>query len=190
MANRCPSRRRLLDHFDVASDERVAGHLLGGCAACQVILEGHERTVVGLAAGPLTLPPSALLRKAGKLLGHHRRRQTLERVRGFVARLVFDERLEPVPALRSVPGGSRRMLFEVGDGELFVTLTRESRRWRLEGEMLAPVREVALLRNGAERQRVDVDDVGRFSFQDLAGGAWCLAGEADGTEFVTDSFVL
>jgi len=190
MAERCPSRRRLLDHRDVDFDERVAGHLAGGCSACEAILERHERTVVGLAAGPLVPPPATLLRKAGRLLGTHRRRQALERVRGFVARLVFDERLEPAPALRSVPGRSRRMLFEVGDGELFVTLTRERRRWRLEGEMLAPVREVALLRNGAERQRVGVDDDGRFSFPSLAAGAWCLAGVADGTEFVTDTFVL
>jgi hypothetical protein len=194
MPDRCPSLRRLLDHRDgiLSRDaaERVNRHLDAGCPACEARIERSGRTIEGLAAGPLAVPPAALVRGAGRLLAKHRRKEAFERIRGAVARLVFDEWVEPAPALRSVPGRSRRMLFAVGESELFVTLTSVDRSWDLEGEVMAPVRELALLRNGEERDRVAVVEDGRFSFGRLAPGAWCLAGTLEGEPFVTDAFVL
>jgi hypothetical protein len=193
VTDRCPSLRRLLDYRDGIPSDRtrqVERHLAAGCGACDAALERHERTVEGLAAGPLAAPPATLVRGAGRLLAKHRRREVFERIRGAVARLVFDEWLEPAPALRSVPGRSRRMLFEVGDIELFVTLTRGDRRWSLQGEVMVPATEIVLLRNGEEHDRAPVVEEGRFSFTELTSGGFCLAGEVYGTPFVTDAFVL
>jgi hypothetical protein len=197
MPDRCPDRiplRRLVDLNDgllsPRSATKLSRHIEDGCPACRARLSELGRTLTAVAEGPLPPPPSTLARSAGRLLAKHRRRAAVDRVRRAVCRLLFDEWVEPVPALRSAPGRGRRMLFSVGQGELFLTFTSGAGRFAIDGEMLAPVREVILLKDGRERERAAVDGEGRFRFAGLPGGAFTLAGTVEGEEFETPAIVV
>ena len=82
------------------------------------------------------------------------------------------------------------MLFSVGDGEMFLTFTWGSATWRLEGEMMAPVTEVVLRKDGRERARASIGEDGRFAFAGVPSGIWSLSGTAEEMPFETPVIVL
>jgi hypothetical protein len=197
-----PTFRRLVDLRDgVLAGARLRAteeHLARGCAACDTQLADIVRLEESVAAGRLPAPPRALVRKVKQVFRRQRVRSAVEGVRRLVARLVFDQELSPVPALRSASGSARRLLWNVGDLELFVTLHRSGAAWNLRGEFL-PVEDdgetsvegdVALLGPHGPVAATELDPGGAFAFRDVGPDRYEFEAVVNGARVLVPAFVI
>lgn len=198
---RHPRSRWLTDLADGALTGRRAeeiGSHVQACARCAGEVEDVRAMTAALAAGPLPAPPRAVMRRVDGLFASLRVRRAAERVGRLVASLLFDQRLEPVPALRSCPGSGRRLLWAVGPLEIVATLTRDAEGWELRGQVLpqdddgvvVPEGEISLSRTARGLRRARLDDQGEFRFDGLAAGVCELEGRVDGVVFRIPPFVV
>jgi hypothetical protein len=194
--------RQLVDRRDgVLSGARAAAveaHLAPGCAHCESELLEIAALQSGIAAERLPAPPRAVLRRAKRLFRGVRARAALAAVERVVARLVFDQRLQAVPALRSGPGAARRLLWTVGDLELFVTLQRTGAHWMLQGEFLPQEDDgesrvdgdVAIVGPFGPVAAIELDAEGCFAFRDLGPSTYELEAVVNGAHVRVPAFVV
>lgn len=182
-------RDRLLSPARAAEVER---HLATGCAECTEGAARLDRALVALAEGPLPEPPRAVVRDAVRLFRAAKWAHLLAIPGRIVAQLVFDQRLDVVPALRASGGGTRRMLWNVGRHELDASIVERRLDNDLAGQILPEtddgtspvVGEVHAVRSGRTVAFATLDADGRFSFPRLPHGTYALVGRVGGEEFV------
>jgi len=197
-----PTWRRLVDHHDgVLSGTwraRTQAHLSGGCGPCEGALHEIATLQSAILAGPLPAPPKAALKRARRLFAARRVADAIDRVRTLVGRLVFDQRTQLVPALRASSGTERRLLWNLGEYELFVTATRHAESWELQGQFLPssgdpqaiPGGWVALRTGSGQEVLTDLDAQGVFLLTGLPAGAYALDAELDGVRGHVPAFTL
>lgn len=178
--------------------ESVESHLATVCATCDETLDGIARMTTGVREGPLPSPPRAAIRRARRLFVSRKIAHAVERAREVVARLVFDQRSTPALALRTARGSSRRLLWNLGDLEMFAVVTAGAGGFSLEGQILPTEDDgcavvsgsVFLASGGRSVARVSLDPEGRFRFTGLSRGTWAMEGEAEGVAFRVPPFVV
>lgn len=196
-----PTLRQVLDHVDGTTGPRrgadVESHVDGGCVPCAQLRDAVTSIQDLLADGPLPRPPSAVIRSAQRLFVRRRIQSAVSAVQRIVAVLVLDQRADLVPALRSAPGETRRLLWTAGEHELYVALTATATGWDLEGEVLPPdasdippAGSLTLLRDGREVDRARLGETARFGFGSLPRGTYELAAEIDGAAVRVPAFVV
>jgi len=196
-----PRFRWLLDLSDGVLTGQRAGrvqqHLDDGCATCDTQLREISVLQGALAAGPLPAPPGAVMRRASRLFPRAKLRHAMDAVARIAASLVFDQRTALAPALRA-GGGSRQLLWTIGDYELVVTLTAERRGTRLRGQFLPLHEDAALNLRGAIRLHrgtkgvtsCEIDQNGEFKFEHLRPGTHVGVGEVGAQAFSIPPFVI
>lgn len=170
----------------------VENHLATGCAACTAAASRLDSALLAIAEGALPEPPRAVVRSAVRLYRAAKWAQFLEVPGRILAQLVFDQRHEVVPALRSAGGATRRMLWNVGRHELDASIIERRTDSELAGQILpesddgtSPVAgEVQAIRAGRTVAFSKLDADGRFTFSALPHGTYALVGRVDGVEFV------
>lgn len=178
--------------------EAVESHLASGCAPCARAAVRLDRAVGALREGALAAPPAALVRRASRLFAAQRWSRALSAPVELLARLVFDQRVEVVPALRSAVGESRRMLWAVGEHELDLAISEGSGDTELDGQFLpaeddgisSVAGEVTAWRDGRAVATTPLDADGRFRFARLSGGVYALLGTVGGRSFRVMPLVL
>jgi hypothetical protein len=173
-------------------------HLATGCAVCARASARLETALGAIAEGDLEAPPRALVRSAQRLFAQARWARVLSASVEFVARLVFDQRLEAVPALRAAVGEDRRMLWAVGDHELDLAICEGAGGTDLEGQFLPADDDgaaevegtVTAWREGRAVAAATLDREGRFAFARLPAGVYALAGTVGGRTFRAMPIVL
>jgi len=196
-----PRFRWLVDLSDgVLSGQRaghVQQHLDDGCPPCHTQLREIATLRGALAAGPLPAPPAAMMRRASRLFPRARLRHAMDTVARIAASLVFDQRTAFAPALRA-GGGSRQLLWTIGDYELVVTLTAERQGTRLRGQFLPLHEDEAQSLHGAIRfhwgtssvTSCEIDQNGEFKFDHLRAGTHVGEGEVGAHAFSIPPFVI
>ena len=195
-----PRFRRLLDVADgLLDDPRVRAakeHVDAGCVRGGAELESIMSLCTSLAAGPLERPPRAALRRASRLFATQRLAAGVAAVRRVRATLVLDQHLASVPALRS-SGDGRRLLWTIGDMELFATLVGDRRGATLRGQFLpsdadapVPSGDIRVLRDGRVSARAKLDGDGEFSAHQLRAGTYVIEGEVGDVVFASPPFVV
>lgn len=172
--------------------EAMDTHLATGCAQCASSMHRLDTALAALREGPLPEPPRAVVRDTLRMFRAARWAELTETAGRIVARLVFDRRFEPVPALRSAPGATRRMLWNVGKHELDACIVERASDGELVGQFLpvdddgsTPVRgEVEIRSRGRRVARAAFDLDGRFAFASLPHGTYALLGRVGREEFV------
>ncbi len=197
---RHPRFRRLLDVADgLFDDVRVraaSDHVESGCAPCRDELASIIALRDRVADGPLEAPPRAALRRASRLFVAARVRAGVAVVQRVIATLVMDGRMAAAPALRSA-GDGRRLLWTIGELELFATLSSGSRGALLRGQFLpaddeapAPTGAVRLVRDGRVAVHAELDDDGEFAARCLMPGTYVIEGEVGDVAFASPPFVV
>jgi len=193
-----PSTRWLLDLADgVGSGPRLRAardHVDAGCPRCESTLAEFGALTAVIAAEPPAPPPRAVMRRAERLFTARKILAVVEGARAILASLVFDQRTEMVPAIRSAVGTTRRMLWLAGDYELFLQLELGATGWNLQGQALGSddsegiSGDVRLLRAGRVVAQAHLDDTGSFTCDDLAEGRYSIDGDVDGQSFSVPLF--
>lgn len=197
-----PRFRWLLDHVDGVLEGRrarlVEEHLATGCAPCAAELREIEGLCGALTEGPLPAPPPAVLRAASQLFPKHRVRQAVDRAVRLVAALVFDQREQFAPALRSTTG-ARRLLWTIGGYELFVSLHFDLDGTVLHGQFLpldddgaeAPAGRIRLVHGRSGRWfEAELDGNGEFVLRGVPSGSFTAEGRIEGASFSVPAFVI
>lgn len=170
----------------------VEGHLASGCAECARTAHRLDAALTALAEGPLPAPPRAAVRDAVRMFRKAKWAQLLATPARLMAQLVFDQRLEVVPALRSAGGATRRMLWNIGRHELDACVVERGTENDLIGQVLPADDDgatlvdgaVQLYRDGRAVARATLDGEGRFSFENIERGTYALVGRVAREEFV------
>jgi len=178
--------------------EAVEAHLATGCASCTRTEARLDRALVALREGPLAPAPATLVRSARRLFAAQRWARVLAAPAELLARLVFDQRVQVVPALRSAVGEARRMLWAVGDHELDLAIAEGPGGTELEGPFLpaeddgtsSVAGDVTAWRDGRAVASSRLDAEGRFRLADLPGGVYALLGTVGGKTFRAMPLVL
>lgn len=167
-------------------------HLASGCAECAAAAARVDGLLSVMRQGLLPLPPRAAVRDAVKLFRARKWANLLALPGRIVAKLVLDQRMELVPALRSSPGSTRRTLWNVGRFELDACLVERAGDADLLGQVLPSddegaaglTGEVVAHRDGRTVARAALDPDGRFEFLSIPHGTYALTGRVDGDEFL------
>lgn len=195
--------RWLLDRLDgrltPARAARVEEHLAASCAHCTSLLREIEALRARIADGPLPAAPRDAVRRAVKLFAAQRRSEWFERaaegVRRVVAQLVFDQALAPAAALRAGEAAERRIVWTVGDDELFVAVSSDRTGWTVDGQFLAAKGDAAgarlrLVRGGRPLPWQTLESEGRFRMSGLEPGLYRIEGERARSLFYVPAFSL
>lgn len=176
---------------DAASAARLRSHH-AACSDCAAALSDTRMLVETLHQGPLPAVPTAIGRRAHRLLFAKRARALLARAEELVATLV-PPRPELVPALRDAGDDHKRYLWRAGEFELFATATRGPGGWELRADCLGADPEQifqADLLDGRRARRGEADDLDASAWAALADGTYRLRFD-DGERVVhTPPFVL
>ncbi len=195
-----PRFRRLLDVADgLLDDPRVHAaslHVEAGCARCSDELVSISALRDAVVAGPLAPPPLAAVRRATRLFATRRLREGVAAAQRVLAALVFDQRMAAAPALRS-GGDGRRLLWTVGDMELFATLSDDGDGVTLRGQFLpsdaeapSPSGDVRVVRDGRVAARPRLNDDAEFAARRLRAGTYVIEGEVGDVAFASPPFVV
>lgn len=176
----------------------VEAHLASGCAECAGSVARLDRTVTAFREGPLPEAPRALVRGARRLFVAQSWARVLAAPAELFARLLHDQRLEAVPALRSAVGSSRRMLWAVGAHELDLEIAAGPSGIDVRGQFLPADDDgtsrvegsVTAWRDGRAVAAAALDDEGRFGIDGLPAGVYALTGEVAGRSFRAMPIVL
>jgi hypothetical protein len=166
-------------------------HLAAGCPECNEAAARVDALLSVMSDGPLAPPPRALVRDVVRMFKARKWARLLEAPGRLVAKLLLDQRLELVPALRSAAGATRRTLWSVGHHEVDACLVERPADADLLGQILpadddgtADVEgDVVAFRQGRRVAESRLDRDGRFEFLGLAHGTYALVGRVNGAEF-------
>ena len=167
------------DRLGAAEAARVRVHLATGCRQCAEELAVRTRMLTALQADRAPAAPAAVLERAFALF------ETLERapslLERIVAALVFDSRLQPVPAGARAMGeaASFKLLFEAGEATIGLLCARKDDHWQIAGQILTeaplePSWQVSAV-SETQEQQTGADSLGEFQLRDLTPGVYDLS---------------
>lgn len=185
----CPKFANLIDYLDNRLDDQaggiVAAHMATRCAKCDGIRQWYLQVRALAASDDCIDPPTWVLKRAIRIFSAEVAPSTLDRVKQFVASLVFDSLSRPVPAgVRLTESTVRQLLYRADVYSIDLQIApREEARALLHGQVLREGEtrfdSVSNLRvELAEKKRVLhsvlTNEMGEFELERVANGDYEL----------------